>query len=70
MTDTFGVLFATILRQQLAALQKNRPRTRLRILDSFLGVLARRFWSGWKQALIVITPETAVRWYRTGFRLY
>jgi len=27
-------------------------------------------WSGWKQALIVVTPETVVRWHRSGFALY
>jgi putative transposase len=32
--------------------------------------MARRFWSGWKQALIVVNPETVVQWHRAGFRLY
>ncbi len=31
---------------------------------------ARRFWSGRKQALIIVSPETVVRWHRAGFRLY
>jgi hypothetical protein len=31
-------------------------------------VLARRFWLAWKQALLVVTPETVVRWHRAGFR--
>ena len=26
--------------------------------------------AGWKNALIVVIPETVVRWHRTGFRLY
>ena len=26
-------------------------------------------WSGWKQSLIIVTPET-VRWHRAGFRSY
>jgi hypothetical protein len=29
-----------------------------------------QFWSTWKQALIVVTPETVVRWHRAGFRFY
>ena len=32
--------------------------------------MAHQFWSTWKEALIVITPETVVRWHRAGFRLY
>ena len=39
-------------------------------LDKLFWVAVRRFWSGWKQSLIVVTPETVVRWHRAGFRLY
>jgi hypothetical protein len=86
MTDTFRLLLGTILRlfriqrsfllenlalrQQVAALKRRRPRPRLVVFDKLFWVLARRFWSGWKQALIVVTPETVVRWHRAGFRLY
>src|SRR6267378_1908267 len=58
------------LRQQLAALKRRRPRPKLVVFDKIFWVLARRFWSGWKQALIVVTPETVVRWHRSGFALY
>jgi len=27
-------------------------------------------WPKWKQALVIVTPETVVRWHRAGFRLY
>jgi transposase InsO family protein len=27
-------------------------------------------WSRWKQALILVQPETVIRWHRAGFRLY
>jgi transposase InsO family protein len=33
-------------------------------------VLLRRVWKGWKQALILVQPETVVCWHRTGFKLY
>ena len=59
-----------VLRQQLVALKRRRPRPRLFVFDKIFGVLARRFWSGWKQALIVVSPETVVRWRRLGFTLY
>src|ERR1700680_1571977 len=58
------------LRQQLAALKRRHPRPRLSAFDKFFWVLARRFWSGWKQTLIVVDPETVVRWHRSGFALY
>src|SRR5208337_2992513 len=58
------------LRQQLAVLKRKHPRPRLVALDRLFWVLARRFWSGWKQALIIVSPATAVRWHRSGFALY
>jgi putative transposase len=58
------------LRQQLAVLKRKHPRPRLVALDRLFWVLARRFWSGWKQALIMVSPETVVRWHRSGFALY
>ena len=59
-----------VLRQQLTVLKRKRPRPRIAALDKLFWVLARRFWSGWKQALIVVTPDTVVRWHRSGFALY
>src|SRR6266849_5631420 len=58
------------LRQQLAVLKRRHPRPRLDLFDKLFWVTVRRFWSGWKQALVIITPETVVRWHRAGFRLY
>ena len=58
------------LRQQLTALKRRHPRPRLGAFDRIFWVLARRFWSRWKQALIVISPETVIRWHRAGFALY
>jgi len=59
-----------VLRQQLAVFKRTHPRPRLNLLDKLLWILARRFWSGWKQALIVVSPETVVRWHRAGITLY
>jgi len=58
------------LRQQLAVLKRRHPRPRLELLDKLFWVAVRRFWSGWKQALLVVSPETVVRWHRSGFALY
>ena len=58
------------LRQQLLALHAKRPRPRLSSVDRLFWVVLRRVWSGWKRSLILVTPETVVRWHRAGFRLY
>src|SRR6266568_8370770 len=57
------------LRQQLAVLKRRHPRPSLGTFDRLFWVLARRVWSGWKQSLIIVTPETVVRRHRVGFRL-
>src|SRR5260370_13863439 len=58
------------LRQQLAVLKRRQPRPTLLPFDKLFWVLACRFWSDWKKSLLVVTPETVVRWHRTGFRLW
>jgi putative transposase len=58
------------LRQQLVALKRRDPRPSLGPFDKLFWVIARRVWSAWKQSLIIVTPETVVRWHRTGFRMY
>ena len=59
-----------VLRQQLAVLKRRRQRPHLRVIDKIFWVAAFRFWPKWKQSLIVVTPETVVRWHRAGFRRY
>src|SRR5215469_7389933 len=58
------------LRQQLVVLKRHHPRPKLYLFDKLFWLLIRRCWSGWKQALLVVTPETVVRWHRAGFRWY
>ena len=58
------------LRQQLAALKKENPRPKLSRFDRIFWVFLRRLWNKWKDALIIVTPETVVNWHRKGFRLY
>src|SRR5215472_12935551 len=58
------------LRQQLVVLKRRHPRPRLDWSDKLFWLVVRRCWSGWKQALLVVTPETVVRWHRGGFRWY
>jgi putative transposase len=58
------------LRQQLAVLKQLHHQPRLAPSDRVFWVMLRQFWPGWKQALILVQPETVVRWHRTGFRLY
>jgi putative transposase len=58
------------LRQQLGVLRRRHPQPRFAGSDRLFWAMLRRIWSGWKQALIIVRPETVVRWHRAGFKAY
>lgn len=57
------------LRHQLDVLQRTAKKPRLRASDRALWFVPSRLWSGWRDSLIVVRPETVIRWHREGFRL-
>jgi hypothetical protein len=57
------------LRQQLGVLKQRHPQPRFAAPDKLFWAILRRFWPGWKRALILVQPETVVRWHRAAFRL-
>ena len=58
------------LRQQLVVLQRSVKRPQLRPRDRIFWSWLFRLWSGWRSALLIIQPQTVVRWHRQGFGLY
>ncbi len=58
------------LRQQLAVYAQDRPRPRISPFDRAFWVMLSRLWPSWKDHLVVVRPETVVRWHRQGFHRY
>src|SRR5258708_31770103 len=58
------------LRQQLGVFKQKPPQPRFAAADKLFWVMLSRFWAGWRRALILVQPETVVRWHRAGFKLY
>jgi hypothetical protein len=58
------------LRQQVTVLQRSVKRPRVHRRDRIFWVWLSRLWRGWRSSLIVVQPETVLRWHREGFRLY
>src|SRR5216684_4581374 len=56
------------LRQQLAALTRMVKRPELRTRDRLFWILLSKGWREWRTALIVVQPETVVRWHRQWLR--
>ena len=60
------------LRHQVTVLQRQLGgrRVRLERADRILWVWLLRLWSDWRSPLVIVQPETVLRWHRQGFRLY
>ncbi|HSF06579.1 MAG TPA: hypothetical protein VLG10_12385, partial [Methylomirabilota bacterium] len=56
------------LRQQLAVYRRTVPQPKLRTTDRLLWVGLARIWAGWRQALVIVSPDTVLRWQRRRFR--
>src|SRR5260370_36842198 len=60
-----------ILRHQLNVLHRRMPsRTRLTLIDRLIFVWLYRLRPSVLSAVVIVQPETVVRWHRGGFRLY
>ncbi len=58
------------LRQQLATYTLTGSKPNITPLDRALWVALSRFWPRWKDTLVIVKPDTVIRWHRKGFRLY
>ena len=57
------------LRQQLALFERRSKCPRLRKRDRVFWAILSRIWPKWRSALLIVQPETVVRWHRQGFKL-
>src|SRR5258708_3829542 len=55
------------LRQQLAVYKRTVNRPKLQRSDRLLWVWLSRVWAGWRQALVIVSPNTVLRWQRRRF---
>jgi putative transposase len=58
------------LRQQLAVLNRSTKRPQLRRRDRFFWVMLSKLWKDWREILVIVKPDTVVKWHRQGFQLY
>src|SRR3989442_15060172 len=61
------VLENLALRQQLAAFHRT-TRCRLRARDRLSWIVLARRWRNWRTSLIVVQPDTVIRWHRDWLR--
>jgi putative transposase len=58
------------LRQQLDVYKRTMARPPLRRTDRLFWVVLARVWTGWRRPLVIVTPDTVLRWQRRRFREY
>lgn len=58
------------LRQQRIVLKRNQRRPKLNARDRLFWVLMSCIWSGWRDVLLIVQPETVIRWHKTAFKRY
>jgi hypothetical protein len=62
------LLESIALRHQIAVLERSRTRRPcFRLWDRLLWILFSRWWPQWRDSLIIVQPETVLRWRRDGW---
>ena len=64
------VLENIALRHQLEVLTRTRRRPSLRPADRLLWSWLSRVWPSWRQHIVIVRPDTVVRWHRSAWRRY
>ena len=59
-----------VLRQQLTVFKRTHPRPALRDGDRLFWSFLSRVWKDWRAALIIVKPDTVIRWQKKRFRDY
>src|SRR3989449_10310962 len=55
------------LRHQLAVYKRTLTRPKVRKSDRLFWVALSRVWADWRQALVIVSPNTVLRWQRPRF---
>src|SRR5712692_10307835 len=67
-TRTALLLEAIALRHQIAVLERSRTRRPcFRRFDRLFWILLSRWWPEWSESLMIVQPETVLRWHRNGW---
>src|ERR1700735_4062390 len=69
--DHRGVVLENLaLRQQLSIYARKHKRPRFLDRDRWFSVTLSVLWKDWRRALVVVHPDTVMRWQRGRFRRY
>ena len=58
------------LRRQLALFQERKAKPRRTTASFRLAMVALARFFGWRDALVIVKPETFLKWHRTAFNMF
>ena len=58
------------LRQQLSVFHQKKKRPILSNFDRLFWIILSKLSLAWKDTLIIVEPETVIKWHRKGFKLF
>jgi len=59
-----------VLRHQVNVLRRCSKRPTLHLAARLTLLIGARLLSSWRRAIVIVQPETVLRWHRTGFHLF
>jgi hypothetical protein len=64
------VLENAVLCHQVNLLRRSSKRPKLHLIDRLKLLVGARWLPSWQQAIVLVQPETVLRWHRAGFRRF
>ena len=58
------------LRHQLTVYHRSIKRPQLDRRDRCFWIVLSHLWKRWREVLLIVQPETVIKWHRQGFALY
>jgi putative transposase len=58
------------LRKQLEIAVRSSPKLKIRPADRFFMVFLTDLYDSWREGLLIVQPETIIRWHRQSFRAF
>jgi len=69
-SKTWLVLENLCLKQQLAVLTRKQQRPKMLDRDRRFWIILSHWFSRWRECLLIVKPETVLRWHQKGWRAY
>ena len=57
-------------RNQIIVLKRSVKKPKLKERDRLLWMFLSRIWADWKEHLVIVKPETVIKWHRRKFKDY